>query len=1015
MIAIEKIIKAKLALIPALIFFLSCLTNLSFAQGNVVTGKITSSTGVPLSGVSVLVKGTNKGTSTDNNGNFSLSVPNANATLVVTSLGYERSEINLDGRSSVTVTLASATQQLEQVVVIGYGTARKRDITGSVASVKGSELMKQPVQTATQALQGKVAGVQIISSGDPNALPTVRIRGTGTTLGGQNPLYVVDGVITEDIRNINTADIVSLDVLKDASATAIYGMRAANGVLIITTKKGRIGKMLISYDANAGIREASHLVKLAGPKQYAGYLNEASIYYGNGNAIIDTTQLGTYTNFFDVILRRAFEQNHNVSISGGSEKINYFLSAGYLSDEGIVVTNKLQRFTLRNNNEYKISNKLKLSTLISYSRTDLNDVDLGSVYNNAYRAAPNVPSKVNGLYGNTSLANNVGNPLLGLEKTSIRGLENRLQGTGSLDFKPISWLTLRSSIGVDLSFYKNTNYAYKFLNNGPDNVFIIAGGNQQRKNSQLTLTSNDANRWIWDNTATVAKTFGAHSFTFLAGVTSEQIKFNSITGTRLDVPESRDQRYLATGNPTVGATNNSTGDKSTRNSYISRLNYSYNDRYLVTATFRADGTSRFASNNRWGYFPSVGVGWIISKEGFMQNQKLFSNLKLRGSWGRVGNDQIPSSLFIPVAAINLPYYLNNQPILGTAFQDIVDPNIRWEVTQESDLGLDFGLANNRLTGEVDYYNKKTTNALVRINIPGILGDPDQTAVTNAATISNKGVELGLNWRDKIGSNWSYNIGGNIARNTNKIINLNGGQALRSGGIGGNQGFTTNTDNGQPIGSFYVLQTNGLYQTDSSATSAPKVYGNSAGRAGDLRYIDQNKDGVVDDKDRVFAGSYQPKFTYGINAGVNFRSFDLSVGGYGTSGSKIYNGKKALRADPRDNIESSVAQNRWTVNNTNTNVPHASLDQLPASDYFIESGNFFRINNLTLGYTLSSSVLSRLKFNSFRVYVTSQNLVTFTKYTGFTPEIQNGGVLDAGIELNAYPTTRTFAVGVNLGF
>jgi TonB-linked SusC/RagA family outer membrane protein len=997
---------------PVFICLLLIAQNI-FAQGNIVTGKINGPGSEPISGVSVLVKGTTKGTSTDNNGNFSLSVPNANATLVISSLGYERTEINLEGRSSVTITLATATQQLDQVVVVGYGTTRKRDITGSVASIKGSELAKQPVQTATQALQGKVAGVQIVTSGDPNALPTVRIRGTGTTLGGQNPLYVVDGVITEDIRNINTADITSLDVLKDASATAIYGMRAANGVLIITTKKGRVGKMLINYDGNAGIREVSHLVNLAGPKQYAGYLNEASIFYGNGNPIIDTTKLTNSTDWFDVILRRAFEQNHNVSISGGSDKINYFLSAGYLSDEGIVVNNKLQRFTLRSNNEYKINNKLKLSTLISYSRTNLNDVDLGSAYNNAYRAAPYVASKINGKYGNTSLAGNVGNPLLNIEKNYIRGLENRLQGTGSVDYKPISWLTLRSSIGVDLSFYKNTTYGYKFSNSGPDNVFIEPGGNQQRTNSQLTLTSNDATRWIWDNTATAAKTFGAHSISLLVGVTSEEIKFNSITGSRRDVPENKDQWYLAAGNSTVGATNNSTGDKSTRNSYISRLNYAYNDRYLLTATFRADGTSRFASNNRWGYFPSVGAGWNISKESFMQNQKVFNNLKLRGSWGRVGNDQISSSLFIPVAAINLPYFINGQPILGTAFQDIVDPNIKWEVTEEYDLGLDFSLLQNRLSGEVDYYDKKTKDALVEINVPGILGDPNSKSVTNAATISNKGVELGLNWRDKINKDWSYNLSGNIAWNTNKIINLNGGQALISGGIGGNQGFTTKTDNGQPIGSFYVLQTNGLFQTDAEATSAPKVYGNSS-RAGDLRYIDVNKDNSIDDKDRVYLGSYQPKITYGINGGVTFRVFDLSFGGYGTSGSKIYNGKKALRADARDNIETSVAQNRWTVNNTNTNVPHASLNQLPASDYFIESGNFFRINNLTLGYTLPASLLSKAKLNSLRIYVTSQNLVTITNYTGFTPEIQRG-VLDAGIELNAYPTTRTFAVGINLGF
>lgn len=437
--------------LSAILLFSFLIPSQIIAQTKTITGNITAANGTPLSGVTVLEKGTTNGTATNASGNFSITVAKPDATLTISYLGYQTQTLPLAGRSEISVTMQeSAATQLEQVVVVvGYGTQRRRDLTGSIASVQGSELAKQPVVTPTQALQGKVAGVQIISSGQPNSLPTVRIRGTGSMLGGANPLYVVDGVITDDIRNINSADIVSLDVLKDASATAIYGMRAANGVLLITTKKGRVGKMIVSYDGSAGIKEASHLVNMAGPQQYANYLNEASIYYGSGDSLIPASKLaaGNNTDWFDAILRRGFWQNHNVSLSGGSEKINYFLSAGYITEEGIVKTNDFKRFTLRSNNEYKISNAIKLSTLISYSRGNSRDVNL-SVFNNAYRAAPYVAAKQGNLYGNTSLSNNVSNPLLALDKNYSGGVDNRLQSTVALDIKLVKWLTFHSSLEV---------------------------------------------------------------------------------------------------------------------------------------------------------------------------------------------------------------------------------------------------------------------------------------------------------------------------------------------------------------------------------------------------------------------------------------------------------------------------------------------------------------------------------------------------------------------------------------
>lgn len=1005
-------------LLPFIFFLVSFFPLMSFAQAVNISGSVTGSDGAGIAGVTVQEKGTTKGTATDASGNFSLSVTSANASLIVSSLGYQSQTIALAGRTTVAIALqGAAVKELEQIIVVGYGTQKKKDLTGSVASVKGEELQKQPVQTATQALQGKVAGVQIISSGEPNSSPTVRIRGTGSALAGANPLYVVDGVITDDIRNINSADIVSLDVLKDASATAIYGMRAANGVLIITTKKGRVGKLIISYDASIGLKEASHLVDMAGPKQYANYLNEANIYYGSGDSLVTNSQLapGNNTDWFDAILRRGFWENHNVSLSGGSEKINYFLSAGYIGEEGIVHTNNFERFTLRSNNEYKLSNAIKVSTLISYTRAKTRGADLG-VLNGAYRAAPYVAAMQGGLYGNTSLSNNVGNPLLSLDKSFGQGLDNRLQSTVSIDIKPVKWLTFKSSFGSDLDYFNNTGYAYQFDNIGDNSVFIEKGGNQLRQKSSLNIERNNSTRWVWDNTLTAVKSFGKNNFSLLVGTTAEELLFNSLKASRNDVPADRNEWYLGTGTSS-SVNNDNIGDKFHRSSYLSRFTYNYDDKYLLTGTFRADGTSKFGPGNHWGYFPSIGVGWNIAKESFMSSQKIFDNFKIRGSYGEVGNDQILSNAYLNIATINAPYFFGSPSTqnYGITFTQLPDPNVKWETTKEFDLGVDFTLLRNRLSGGVDYYNKQVKNALININIPGTLPDVDGQYLTNAASFENKGIEAELNWRDNIGSKVRYNIGANAAFNKNRITGLNGGQALSDGG--NSQGFTTRSDNNVPIGSFFLLQADGVFKTadEIAASAQPNA------QLGDLRYKDISgpdgkPDGKIDDNDRAYSGSYQPKATYGINGGVSYMNFDLSFGGYGTAGGKIYNGKKQSRgADPRDNIETKIANDRWTPNNPNSDVPRAHLTQLENSTYFLENGDFFRINNLTIGYTLADNILSKYKISKLRLYVTAQNLVTFTNYSGFSPEVPSVNPLNAGIELNSYPSTRTFAFGVNLSF
>ena len=979
-----------------------------------VTGKVTGTNGDPIPFATIRVKGTTAGTSTDAKGDYHISVPE-DAVLVFSSIGYEDMEVTVGGRTVIDVVLKTSTKSLDQVIVVGYGTQRKRDVTGSVSSVKGNDIARQPVLTATQAIQGKVAGVQIISSGSPNSAPTVRIRGTGSILGGVDPLYVVDGVITTDIRNINSADIVSLDVLKDASSAAIYGVRAANGVIIITTKKGRGGKMQVSYDANVGIREASHLIKMANATDYAKYINEASVNYGNGAILVDTALASQHsTDWYGTILRKAFQQNHNVSISGGGDKINYFLSMGYLTDEGIVINNRFQRFTLRSNNEYKITNKLKLNTLISYSRGTTQDVNLGGAYNDAYHAAPFIESKVNGKYGNTSSFQNVGNPLLDIEGSNNKYAENRIQATTYLEYKPISWLTLRSSYGIEMGFNNRRTYGYQYSND--TTTFITAGGAQQNAKSSLSLTEERNSRWVLDNTATFQKSFNKHDFTLLIGTTTEKLFNEENDAGRADVPSDPSLWYLEQGDPST-QTNTSSADEWKRVSYLARLNYTYNKKYLLTATFRRDGSSIFKIH--YANSPSFGVGWIISKEGFMENQHIFDNLKLRASYGRLGNDNIPGKARFVVLSTGLPYVINGNVINnGATLSGFVDKNVQWESTDEADLGLEFTILKNRLSGEIDVYQKKVKNALISVPTPTTTGTPN--VLTNVASIENKGAELSLNWNDKVGKDITYTIGGNISYNKNNVIALNAGQPIFGGNVG-TKGSTTYTSNGQPIGSWYILQADGVFhnQTELAAYKAsngnPIRINSQLPKLGDLRYKDLNDDGVIDDKDRAFSGSYQPKFTYGFSLGVNYKNFDLSINFYGTNGGKIYNGKKAARFNTLDNVEESVVNNRWTFSNYTSNDPAANYNALPQSTYFLETGNYLRINNLSVGYSFKNALLTKYGVTNFRCYVTAQNLATFTKYSGFTPELSEGNPLNQGIEFNAYPTTRTFALGVNLTF
>ncbi|WP_310395378.1 TonB-dependent receptor [Hymenobacter sp.] len=973
-----------------------------------VTGRVVDEKGAGLPGVNVILKGGSNGTQTDVDGKFTLAVPE-NSTLVFSFVGYTAQEVAVGTQTTLNVTLAPDAEALSEVVVVGYGTQRRQDLTGAVARVDGAEIVNQPVQTPTQALQGKVAGVQIISDGTPNSQPKVRIRGTGTLLGGAEPLYVVDGVQTTDIRNISNADIATIDVLKDASAAAIYGVRGANGVIIVTTKKGAVGKPILAYSGTAGFRQAANVVEMANAGQYSQYIRD----------ITPTVVLPDFagsTDWYDQILKRGTFQNHNLAVSGATDNVRYYFSGNLLQDDGTVIENKFKRLTVRSNTSFSLSDKVTISSQASFSHAEARDVNIRTAYNNAYRAAPIIPAKVNGLYGNTSAYGNVGNPVLDIEQNDNKLLENRLQGNIGLDVRPVEGLTLRSALNLDLTATNRRVYDYQFRNDAA--TFVTTGGNQQNLRSNLAVTQNNASRYLWENTATFQRTFKEkHNLTVLVGNVVEEGLTTPLSGSRRDVPADPNQWYLNTGDPTSAVNNPVNPDdpapdlpaKDRRLSLLGRVNYAFNNRYLFTTNLRQDATSRFSRDRRQGFFPSLGLGWVLSEEDFLKDVPALSFLKLRGSYGQLGNDQIPVNSNVVTANSGIPYLFNGQSVLGATITEIKDGNVQWETTTEYDAALEFGFLDNRLTGEVTYYDKRTSDALIPVNIAGILGDPNNQFITNAADITNRGLETALNWRAALGSNpdWSYNIGANVTFNQNRIANLNGGEALTAGYNG-----VTRSDNGQAAGSFFLLDAIGVYQSADDIAASPRSTFNP--QVGDLKYADSNGDGVVDLTDRRYYGSYQPPVYFGINGGLNFRNVDFSFVFSGNLNNEVYNAKKQARTNLNNNVEASFANDRWTASNPSNTDPSALREGMQNSTYFLESGSYLRLTNLVLGYSLPTALLEKARLGSVRVYAAAQNVFTVTDYTGFTPELA-GGPLDSGIELNTYPTSRTVTLGLNVTF
>lgn len=988
--------KKLLLIIHLLIILIESVT----AQ-KVVTGKVVNADDkTPLTGTTVIIKGTTTGVITDLNGEYKIEA-NIGDTLVFSFVGMQTELVEVTS-NIINVSLAQNLKEVDEVVIVGYGVQKRKDLTGSVAVISGDELASQPSLSAASSIQGKVSGVQVINNGAPGSAPIIRIRGVGTILGGADPLYVVDGIITSDIRNINNNDIVSIDILKDASSAAIYGARAANGVVLITTKAGQKNGTTINYDSHLGIKIPENTVEMADAKLYAEYTNEA-LAYDNQPAAFDLANLpNANTNWFKEITRIAKLQNHSFSLNSGNENSTHYLGLGYLNEEGLMIDNSYKRLTARLNNKFNaVDNILTIGTNINISAYESLNAPLHA-FNQAYRYSPTVRVKdVNGNYG-YNLLTNVGNPMATINYYNDKSWGHRMLGNAFTEVNVTSGLQYKINVGVDKSENNGRNYVPEYY------VSAI----QRTETSSLTRNKNSHYSWIIDHIVTLDKDINQHQLKLMAGTTAEKRVFEELAGSRNDVPNKKNYWYLKLGDETMDA-NSHYGDKETRRSYIGRINYIFDEKYLLTANFRADGSSKFSKENRWGYFPSVSIGWRLSQERFIQNIDWIYSIKLKANWGQIGNDNIPSNAFLYTITSGLNYVFgkNQQVYQGATITEIKDPNLKWEVTIEKGIGLDYSLFEGKLSGIFEYYDKLAEDVLLNTRIDAIFGDTE--ILTNKAEIRNKGVEFSFKWSQKItGINFQTRFSGTYNKNT--IENVYDALQIISGELDNGQ-VTTRTEEGKPVGSFWLWETDGVFNDQDEIDNYTDTEGNLIqpnAVPGDLKIKDNNKDGIINENDRIYAGSYQPGFYFGWNTDINYKAFDFSMIWYGNLGNKIYNGLKAQRWG-NENIVASL-KDRWTINNQTSNIPRASNDVPIASTYYLESGSFLRLNSVTLGYSLPVSLVNKLKIRRLRLYFTAQNPITFQKYSGFTSELPRG-TLDSGIELNAYPTASTYLFGINVEF
>ncbi len=992
-------------------------------QTRQVTGKVTSKDdGLAMPGVNVLVQGTARGTTTDAEGNYTLVLEPGDKTLVFTFVGYTTVTMDVGAQTRLDVTLETDVTALEEVVVVGYGTQRKADITGSISQLEGQEISKQASVNPISALQGKIAGVQITNSGAPGSAPQIRIRGTGSVFGSVEPLYIVDGVWVSDVTFINPSDIENISVLKDPSSQSIYGVRAANGVVLITTKKGTTGKKpTITYDGFLGRQVATNLVDMANGPQYAEMINELDAINGATETRFPNPSGYGTTDWYRQILRSASISNHNLSINGGSENSTYNFSIGYLRQEGTVKTNDFERFTLRLQNDIKPLSFVKLGYSFNGSFNKSNDIDNG-IFNQMYAAAPLVPVYyADGTYGDPADFNvgnsNLFNPQVTLDFFDRESRNYRLVANAYAEVDFAKHFKFRTSFGTNFGQNEIESFTPVYA----------ATLSQRASVTSLSRNRSEVRDWLLESTLSYQNKFGDHTVNVLVGQGAQHYRTYGFRIGVQGVPNNNQgERYVSLGDPETIVFDDVSEDRSSLStvaSYFGRASYGFRDRYLLNATFRVDGLSKFKDVDKWGYFPSIGAGWVASKETFMENQSIFDYLKIRGSWGIVGNSGVPANLAEQQVSRRNEYaYVdqNGNVFPGSNIDTQVPPNTTWERTEGTNIGFEAAFLKNKLTAEVDYYQRKTVDAIFAIPILGSLGTQSGTIIGNQADFLNKGWEFQLGWNDQLNADFSYSVSANISFNQNEVTRVLTGFNPIDVGVGTTGGATnTRTILGQPIGVFYGLNVAGIFQSQDDIdgyTSSSGAVIQPTAKPGDFRYADINDDGVIDGKDRVVLGNPNPRVLYGVNTTFNYRQFDFTLDLQGVGGVEIYNAALGFRFGT-ENFTEEFYQNRWRGAGTSNTYPSANVgggNNYVSNSFFVENGAYVRVRNIQIGYTLPAELVNKWSISRARVYANAQNAINLFGYRGFNPEV-GGGPTRAGVDSNLYPLFATYNVGLNVTF
>lgn len=1013
---------------------LLCSTTAAFAQQRVVQGVVTDSNGEPLPGTTILVKGTTTGTTTGTDGSFQLGIPSNANTLVISSIGSKTQEVSIGTQTTFRITLSADTQTLSDVVVVGYGTARKSDLTGSVASVTGAQLTQVATADPVQALQGRVAGVDITSnSGQPGSGTRIRVRGVGT-INNSDPLYVVDGVQIGDISFLLPSDIESTEILKDASATAIYGSRGANGVVLITTKHGKAGKTQFNVFGYTGFQQIRRTLPLTNAQQYAtlvteAYTNENAVVPADYTALLNSALQGQASGFDyqNLVLQKGLVTNYSLSASGGTEQNRYLISGNYFQQDGIVKQSGLKKYVVRLNDDATLTKFLKAGVSATFTNSNQTGAGDGTgnptystVLQNAIQANPiSSPYNADGSYSYNNITSFTPNLARYLTEQKYNKTTNTTLFTSAyLDVTLLKNLTFRSTFGI--------NY-----NNVHPKVYLpqyYLGPNDQRSQSALIESRIENVSWVWSNYFNYNKSFADNSsLSFTLGQEAQRGYGSGISVTGYDVPADATLQYISAARAANSSVRSSQYDGSLL-SYFGRANYNFRDRYLVTGTLRFDQTSRFLGSNRTGVFPSVGAAWNVFNESFLKDATAVSQLKLRASFGSVGNQNAAPNYGYASTAINNQNYvfgIDQARAPGLAIATLNNPALKWETAVTTDFGIDAAFLDNKLTFTGDIFERRTKDMIALLPVPNYLGQAPASA--NVGTLRNRGLELALNYRNELGK-LQYNAGVNFTKINNVITDLGGANPIASGNT--QVGYTTRTSVGREIAYFYGLQALGIFRSQDEASG----YVNAAGtpiqpeaKAGDVKYQDVNGDGKIDATDNTYLGSATPNFTYGASLNLAYTNFDFKILLYGVQGAEALNAA-AINLDKSSAIANIWTNfyadrlDRWTPSNPNSNQPRLTSNATTndnLSSRHVEDASFLRARNMELGYTLPRTVLDKFRINGFRVFASVDNVFTITKYRGLDPEISASGYynnpLAYGVDYGNYPQPRTYRLGFNVQF